>query len=62
MTALPAGDFSLGIKNILLVTDGIIVPNTCASRTILFAPTPPQMALIVTLIGSLYYMDAPVVG
>ena len=31
---LPAGTFPLGINKIVLLPDGIIVPTTCAIRTI----------------------------
>ena len=59
---LPAGTFSLGIKKMLFVPDGILVPNTCVSRTIPFANEFSQITLVGPLIRCLYYSYAPVIG
>ena len=58
MTVLYADIFSFGLKNILLVPDGIIVTNTCAIRTISFTNEFSQMDLVGPLIRCLYSRDA----
>ena len=62
MTILPDGNFKSGIKKIVLVPDGIVVPTTCAIQTISFANKFYQIAFVGTSIILLYYRDAPVVG
>ena len=42
VTALPAGTFPLGINNIVLVPDVILVTNLCASRQTSFVKKSPN--------------------
>ena len=62
MTVLPAGTFPFGINNIVLVPDGILVPNTCDSRAISFANEFDQIYIVGILIRFLYSRDDPAVG
>ena len=62
MTVLPTGNFPLGIKKMVFVTDGIIVTNLFDSRPISFANKFSQMGLVGPLIRCLYSRGAPVVG
>ena len=62
VTVLPAGNFSFGINNIMLVPDGILVPTPCASRPVSFANNFSQMDFVGPLIRFLYSRDTPVVG
>ena len=62
VTVIPAGTLSLGMKNMVFVPYGILVPTPCASRPISFANEFPQIALVGPLIRCLYSSDSPVVG
>ena len=62
VTVLPYGTLSLGMKKMVFVPDGILVPTPCASRPISFANEFYQMALVCPLTRCLYSSDAPVVG
>ena len=46
VTVLPAGDLSLGMKKVVFVPDGILVPTPCGSWPISFANEFSQMALV----------------
>ena len=62
MTVLTAVTFSLGIKSIMLVPYGILVPTLCNSRPISFANEFSQISLVGPLIQFLYYRYDPIVG
>ena len=62
MTFLPAVTLSLGIKKILFVPDGILVPGPLNSRPVFFANKFSIMNFFGSLIKCLYYRDDPVIG
>ena len=62
MTFLHAGTHSLGMKKMLFVPDGILIPNPCAIRPVSYANEFSRMDLFGPLIRFLYSRDAPVVG
>ena len=57
---LSVSTFPLGINNMMLVPDVILVPTPCASRLVLFSNEFSHMSLVGPLIRFLYSSDAPV--
>ena len=62
VSVIPAGKFPSGIKKMVLVPDGIILPTPCDSRKISFVNEFSQMTLVRPLIRCLHSSDAPVFG
>ena len=62
LSLLLVGNFSLGLKKIVFVHDGILVPSPCDIQLVSFANKFSQVALVGPLIWCLYSSDALVVG